>query len=126
MTKLIESFISIEAILHDIGAVEVLKKYGSLDAQYQEKEGEILAKKILSDLGYSPERTVRACYIVGNHHTSSKIDGLDFQIVWEADYLENLKSFKINEKIIKKISKLKMEKNLYISILIYSKKVHLY
>lgn len=32
----------------------------------------------------------RICFIVGNHHTPSKIDGLDFQIQWEADLLENL------------------------------------
>jgi urease accessory protein UreE len=30
------------------------------------------------------------CYIIGNHHTPSKIDGIDFQILWEADLLENL------------------------------------
>jgi hypothetical protein len=27
---------------------------------------------------------------VGNHHTPSKIDGIDFQIQWEADLLDNL------------------------------------
>ena len=32
----------------------------------------------------------RICFIIGNHHTPSKIDGLDFQIQWEADLLENL------------------------------------
>ena len=58
-----KEFISIIAILHDIGAVEAQKKYGSID---------------------------RICFIIGNHHTPSKIDGLDFQIQWEADLLENL------------------------------------
>ena len=32
----------------------------------------------------------RICFIIGNHHTPSKIDGIDFQIQWEADLLENL------------------------------------
>ena len=32
----------------------------------------------------------RICFIIGNHHTPSKINGLDFQIQWEADLLENL------------------------------------
>lgn len=90
-------FICIVAILHDIGAVGALKKYGSLDAQYQEKEGEILTKKILTDLGYSHDRIARACYIVGNHHTFTKIDGIDFQILWEADYFESLKTIIMNE-----------------------------
>ena len=34
-----KEFISIIAILHDIGAVEAQKKYGSIDGVYQEKEG---------------------------------------------------------------------------------------
>lgn len=34
-----KEFISITAILHDIGAVEAQKKYGSIDGVYQEKEG---------------------------------------------------------------------------------------
>ena len=81
--------ITIVAILHDIGAVEALKKYGSIDGVYQEKEGPAIAQKILQKVGY--DRNVdRICFIIGNHHTPSKIDGIDFQIQWEADLLENL------------------------------------
>ncbi len=28
----------------------------------------------------------RVCYIVGNRHTKSKINGLDFQIIWEMNF----------------------------------------
>ena len=42
-----KEFISIIAILHDIGAVEAQKKYGSIDGVYQEKEGPEVAKEIL-------------------------------------------------------------------------------
>ena len=41
------TFISIIAILHDIGAVEAQKKYGSIDGVYQEKDGPEVAKEIL-------------------------------------------------------------------------------
>lgn len=41
-------------------------------------------------MGYDPVKTDRVCFIIGNHHTPSKIDGLDFQIQWEADFMENL------------------------------------
>ena len=77
------------AILHDIGAVEAQKKYGSIDGVYQEKEGPAVAKEILKKVGYN-KNIDRICFIIGNHHTPSKIDGLDFQIQWEADLLENL------------------------------------
>ncbi|MCX7710238.1 MAG: HD domain-containing protein [Clostridia bacterium] len=84
-----KEFISIVAILHDIGAVEAQKKYGSIDAVYQEKEGPGVAREILKKVGY--DRNIdRICFIIGNHHTPSKIDGIDFQIQWEADLLENL------------------------------------
>lgn len=37
--------ISIIAILHDIGAVEAQRKYGSMEGIYQEKEGPLVARK---------------------------------------------------------------------------------
>jgi len=84
-----KELIEIAAILHDIGAVEALRKYGSIDDVYQEKEGPEVARKILEKVGYY-KNVDRICYIIGNHHTPSKIDGIDFQILWEADLLENL------------------------------------
>lgn len=84
-----KELICIVAILHDIGAVEAQKKYGSIDGVYQEKEGPAVTREILQRVGYN-ENIDRICFIVGNHHTPSKIDGIDFQIQWEADLLENL------------------------------------
>ena len=92
-----KEFISIIAILHDIGAVEAQKKYGSIDGVYQEKEGPAVAKEILKKVGYN-KNIDRICFIIGNHHTPSKIDGLDFQIQWEApdfDYASPILDFSI-------------------------------
>ncbi|AYD40917.1 HD domain-containing protein [Clostridium fermenticellae] len=98
-----KEFISIIAILHDIGAVEAQKKYGSIDSAYQEKEGPAVAREILKMVGYD-KNVDRICFIIGNHHTPSKIDGIDFQIQWEADLLENL-TVMDKEKEQKKIKK---------------------
>jgi urease accessory protein UreE len=92
-----KELISIVAILHDIGAVEALKKYGSIDGAYQEKEGPAVARDILQRVSYS-KNIDRICFIIGNHHTPSKIDGIDFQIQWEADLLENLTAMDIHNK----------------------------
>lgn len=89
--------IAIVAILHDIGAVEALHKYGSIDGVYQEKEGPAVARKILEKVDYDPIKILRVCFIIGNHHTPSKIDGLDFQIQWESDLIENLLGTDIKE-----------------------------
>lgn len=75
-----KELISIITILHDIGAIEAQRKHGSMDGTYQEKEGPAIARSILEKIGYDTVKTDRVCFIVGNHHTPSKIDGLDFQI----------------------------------------------
>ncbi len=86
----LRELISIAVILHDIGIVSALKKYGSSKAEYQEKEGYEISRAILNHTGYV-KHAERISYIIGNHHTQSKIDGIDFRILWEADLLENMK-----------------------------------
>lgn len=51
------------------------------------------AKELLIGEDLSDDEVERICYIIGNHHAPSKIDGVDFQIQWEADLLEALKKF---------------------------------
>jgi len=87
--------VSLMAILHDIGAVEALKKHGSIAGYYQELEGPALVRGILAEIAYDPEKVERIAYVVGHHHTPAKIDGLDFQILWEADLLESLASLNL-------------------------------
>lgn len=82
--------VALAAVLHDIGAVEAQKKHGSLEGRFQELEGPAIARSILEDIGVPAETTERVCFIVGHHHTPDAIDGSDFQILWEADYLEML------------------------------------
>jgi uncharacterized protein len=78
--------IEITAYLHDIACPLCREKYGSAPGPLQEKEGMILADKLLSKYDIDRERIV---YIVGHHHTLDQIDGIDYQIMIEADYLVN-------------------------------------
>ena len=45
---------------------------------------------MLERLGYEQEVIDRVCYLVGHHHTYTNIDGIDYQILVEADFLVNL------------------------------------
>jgi HD superfamily phosphodiesterase len=81
---------SLAAVLHDIGAIEAQKKHGSMEGKFQEMEGPSVARPILERIGVGTAVASRVCHIVGNHHSPEKIDGIDFQILWEADYLEYL------------------------------------
>jgi HD superfamily phosphodiesterase len=78
------------AILHDIGIQAAERKHGSSAGPYQEQEGPPIAAEILKSEGVEPAIIERVCYIVGGHHTWAKNNGIDFQILWEADLLVNI------------------------------------
>jgi HD superfamily phosphodiesterase len=82
--------IIITALLHDVGIKPAEQKYGSSAGIYQEQEGPPIVREIMSRYNESEELIRRVAYIVGGHHTAAKNDGLDFQIIWEADLLVNI------------------------------------
>ena len=78
------------AIVHDIGIKISEEKYGSSNGKYQEKEGPAIAKKLLEKLGFDKDVSDRVQYLIAHHHTYSNIDGIDYQILVEADFLVNI------------------------------------
>lgn len=78
------------AYVHDIGIKPAERKYGSCGGKLQEQEGPAAAKEMLERLGFEEKLTERVCYLVGHHHTYKEIDGIDYQILVEADFLVNL------------------------------------
>ena len=91
------------AILHDIGIHEAEEKYGSSAGKFQEIEGPSVAKELLKDIELQEEIKNRIFYLIGNHHTYDKIDGIDFQILVEADFLVNIYEDEISRESIKSI-----------------------
>ncbi|WP_301859486.1 HD domain-containing protein [uncultured Megasphaera sp.] len=77
------------AVLHDIGIHRAEEKYGSTSGHYQELEGPAPAREILTDLNYDTQVIDRVCYLIAHHHTYHSIDGPDYQILIEADFLVN-------------------------------------
>lgn len=80
----------IAAILHDVGIKLAEQKYKSAAGPYQELEGPPIAEAFMRKIGESDAVISRVCYIIGGHHTYSKNNGIDFQIIWEADLLVNI------------------------------------
>ena len=78
------------AILHDIGIKPAEEKYGYQNGSLQEQEGPSHAAKMLSEF---PEVTAkqieRVCYLIAHHHTYTDVEGLDYRILLEADFLVN-------------------------------------
>jgi hypothetical protein len=108
------------AILHDIGIKEAERKYNSSAGHHQEAEGPAVARQILEECGISGEVAERVCFLVGNHHSYHKIDGPDFQILVEADFLVNIHEGFINPdaspSVVKKYFKTKTGRVLASSI----------
>jgi HD superfamily phosphodiesterase len=74
------------AFLHDIG----LSK-GQEDDHFQETEGPSITREILERLGIKKEPTEEICDIIGHHHHPREKETLNFQILYEADWLVNMK-----------------------------------
>jgi HD superfamily phosphodiesterase len=79
------------SVLHDIGIHQSQKKYGSTSGQYQEKEGPPIARRILARLGFAPDQTEEICEIIAHHHSPGKITTKNFGILYDADWLVNLR-----------------------------------
>lgn len=92
--------LEIAAIVHDIGIKPAMEKYASASGEYQEKEGPPVAEAMLRGLGYPENIIERVCYLVGHHHTYLGIDGMDYQILIEADFLVNMHEGEISKAAI--------------------------
>ena len=90
------------AIVHDIGIKVCLEKYGSHAGHLQEQEGPPLAETMLASLGFAEGVIERVSFLVGHHHTYDDIDGIDYQILVESDFLVNLEEQEAPEATIRK------------------------
>lgn len=81
--------LEISAVLHDIGIRECERKYGNDNGKNQEIEGPMIAKEMLERLGAERAVVERVCFLIGHHHTYDQVDGMDYQILIEADFFVN-------------------------------------
>ena len=81
--------LELAAITHDIACPLCREKYGNTNGKRQETEGAPMVRSFLSDSGIRRDQVERVAFLVGHHHTFAGIDGLDWQILVEADYIAN-------------------------------------
>ena len=81
--------LEIAAIVHDIACPMLRETTGSCPGKRQEEAGPALAAAFLEGTGMPQADIDRICFLVGHHHTFTDIDGPDWQILLEADYLVN-------------------------------------
>jgi len=81
--------LEIAALTHDIGIRNSEAKFGSSAGSYQQTEGPPEADKLLRSLGIEEAIIARVCRLIARHHTYTDIEGMDYQILVEADFLVN-------------------------------------
>jgi len=81
--------LEVAAVLHDIACPLCREKYGHAGGAHQEQEGPALAIQFLENSGLTQACVDRVAYLIGHHHTPEGVDGPDYQILLEADYLVN-------------------------------------
>lgn len=90
------------AVVHDIACPSLREEHGSAPGSLQEKEGPALVREFYKDSGMDAEMLERICYLVAHHHTFTNVDGLDYQILLEADFLVNAGEDDKNRKAVGK------------------------
>lgn len=95
--------LEVAALTHDIGIKVSEAKYGCCPGKHQEREGPPVAKKMLDELGCEQTLVDRVCWLIAHHHTYKNIEGLDYQILVEADFLVNAIEDNMNEPEIRKV-----------------------
>lgn len=99
----IQELLEVAALVHDIGIKISEEKYNSSSGYYQQIEGPGIAKDMLQRLGYEKEFIERVCYLIAHHHTYHNIDGIDYQILVEADFIVNIYEDNMESKEIKTV-----------------------
>ncbi|MBQ3080250.1 MAG: phosphohydrolase [Clostridia bacterium] len=86
-----QDILEMAAVVHDISCPILRERFGNANGKLQEEmSGEILAP-FLDAFEIPMEVKERLLFLVSHHHTVTSVDGMDYQILLEADFLVNAK-----------------------------------
>ncbi len=81
--------VELAAIIHDIACPLCRIKYGNTNGKHQEEESAPLVDAILEGVNIPKAMAKRINFLVSHHHTYTDVDGIDYRILLEADFLVN-------------------------------------
>jgi len=84
-----EEIVIATALLHDIGIKMSEELHGYNNGITQEKYGPNVAKKLLESVNFLDEKITKVCEIIGNHHSPSRYDYSELEILKKADDIVN-------------------------------------
>ena len=89
LDRTIQQRLELTAVVHDISCPLCREKYGSADGKHQELESPPLVENFFADMPVASAEVERISWVVAHHHTYTNVEGLDYQILLEADFLVN-------------------------------------
>ena len=92
--------LEVAALTHDIGIRNSEAKYGNCSGTHQQQEGPPEARALLMRLGASEPLIERVCWLIAHHHTYTNIQGMDYQILIEADFIVNAYEDELDESAV--------------------------
>ena len=95
--------LEIAAIVHDISCPSLREKYGEADGKKQEEVSSPMIIKFFEDTDISKSMLDRIDFMIAHHHTYTDIDGIDLQILLEADFLVNADEMKLKKEAIEEM-----------------------
>ena len=81
--------LELAAVVHDIACPLCRQKYGNTNGKYQELESPPLVEDFFAGMPVEGDMAERISWLVAHHHTYTDIQGIDYQILVEADFLVN-------------------------------------
>ncbi|HBK03020.1 MAG TPA: phosphohydrolase [Clostridiales bacterium] len=84
-----QTVLELTALVHDIACPLCREKYGNTNGNHQERESPPLVAEFFRGLPVAPEDVARISWLVAHHHTYTGVEGMDYQILLEADFLVN-------------------------------------
>ena len=115
--------LDVASVVNDIGIKPAEERYGKghCGGKLQEQLGPEPAQKMLRELDFDEDIIERVCFLIAHHHTYEGVQGIDWQILLEADFLvnayedslskESIKSFR--DKVFKTKTGIKMLEEMY-------------
>ena len=83
-----QTVLELAAVVHDISCPLCREKYGDTNGKHQELESAPLVAAFFA--GEDCDADVeRISWLVSHHHTYTDVDGIDYRILLEADFLVN-------------------------------------
>lgn len=100
-----QKIVEYASIVHDIACPLCREKYGNTDGKHQEEESESLLKDFFASFDLDKDIVERIIFLVCHHHTYANIEGIDWQILVEADFLVNAEEAQYSRETIEVFKK---------------------